>query len=92
MPDTHIARKFDIRVAEAVRREAVDWRDALAASADPARLAEDLLSWDQELKSRGINPGTSADLTVATVFAWRLSRLHDDNRPSAILPLRPNDA
>jgi triphosphoribosyl-dephospho-CoA synthase len=92
MPDTHIARKFDTNVAEAVRCEAVDWRDALAAAADPAGLAEDLLIWDEGLKSRGINPGTSADLTVATVFAWRLLRLHGDKYAPAILPLRANDA
>jgi triphosphoribosyl-dephospho-CoA synthase len=24
--------------------------------------------WDAELKARGINPGTSADLAVATLF------------------------
>jgi triphosphoribosyl-dephospho-CoA synthase len=86
MPDTHIARKFDISVAEAVRREAVDWRDALAATADPARLTDGLLNWDGVLKSRGINPGTSADLTVATVFAWRLLCLNGDKCASAILP------
>jgi triphosphoribosyl-dephospho-CoA synthase len=32
----------------------------------------DLLRWDAALKQRGINPGTSADLTVATLFAHRL--------------------
>ena len=31
-----------------------------------------LLAWDAELKAAGINPGTSADLTVATLFAHRL--------------------
>jgi triphosphoribosyl-dephospho-CoA synthase len=31
--------------------------------ADPAYAA-----WDRELKARGLNPGTSADLTVATLF------------------------
>jgi triphosphoribosyl-dephospho-CoA synthase len=33
-----------------------------------------LLSWDDELRSAGLNPGTSADLTVATVFAAKLTR------------------
>jgi triphosphoribosyl-dephospho-CoA synthase len=51
-----------------------------------------LLTWDGELKSRGINPGTSADLTVATVFASSLAAIHDDKCASAILPLRANDA
>ena len=74
MPDTHIVRKFDAATAEAVRREAADWRDAFAAARDPAEIADGLLSWDAALKSRGINPGTSADLTVATLFASSLSR------------------
>ena len=59
--------------AEAVRREAADWRDAFAAAHDPAGMTEGLLRWDAALKSRGINPGTSADLTVATLFAASLS-------------------
>jgi triphosphoribosyl-dephospho-CoA synthase len=38
----------------------------------PDLLLSDLLGWDATLKRRGINPGTSADLTVATLFAYRL--------------------
>ena len=72
MPDTHISRKFDAATAEAVRLEAADWRDAFAAAPDPEGMTEGLLSWDAALKSRGINPGTSADLTVATLFASSL--------------------
>lgn len=92
LPDTHIVRKFDAATAEAVRREAADWRDAFAAVRDPEAISDGLLDWDATLKSRGINPGTSADLTVATLFASSLSRLHDDKCASAILPLRANDA
>ena len=92
LPDTHIARKFDAATAEVVRREAADWRDAFAAARDPEKIADSLLDWDAALKSRGINPGTSADLTVATLFASSLTRLHDDKCASAILPLRANDA
>jgi triphosphoribosyl-dephospho-CoA synthase len=92
MPDTHIVRKFDMGVAEAVRREAVDWRDAFAAASDPEAIAGRLLGWDAALKSRGINPGTSADLTVATLFASGLSSIHGDKCAGAILPLRANDA
>ena len=44
----------------------------LDASADPERLAPELLAWDADLKQRGLNPGTSADLTVAAIFARRL--------------------
>jgi triphosphoribosyl-dephospho-CoA synthase len=92
IPDTHIARKFDAATAEAVRREAANWRDAFAKTYDPASIAEGLLSWDASLKSRGINPGTSADLTVATLFASNLAAIRHDNCAAAILPLRANDA
>ena len=47
--------------------------DALLWSAqEPADLLSELLEWDAVLKARGINPGTTADLTVATLFAHRL--------------------
>ncbi len=95
-PDTHIVRKFDIATAEAVRREAAAWRDAFAAGDDPGGMTKALLSWDASLKSRGINPGTSADLTVATLFASNLSFLRRNTRPATkcattVLPSRPND-
>ena len=92
MPDTHVVRKFDKGVAEAVRREAADWRDAVAAAHDPEGIVDGLLSWDGELKSRGINPGTSADLTVATLFASALSTMRGEKSTAPILPLRANDA
>jgi triphosphoribosyl-dephospho-CoA synthase len=92
MLDTHVVRKFDLGTAEAVRREAVDWRDALTAAADPEGISDGLLNWDAALKSRGINPGTSADLTVATLFASSLSFLRGDKCAAPILPLRANDA
>jgi triphosphoribosyl-dephospho-CoA synthase len=91
-PDTHIARKFGMGVAEAVRREAVNWREALTVARNPEAIADGLLTWDWELKSGGINPGTSADLTVATLFASSLCAIRGDKYTAAILPLRANDA
>jgi triphosphoribosyl-dephospho-CoA synthase len=34
-----------------------------------------LLEWDASLKRRDINPGTSADLTVATLLAYQLQQV-----------------
>ena len=73
IPDTHIVRKFDAATAEAIRREAAHWSAAITSARDPAAMTERLLTWDSALKARGINPGTSADLTVATLFASSLS-------------------
>ena len=44
--------------------------------------SDDLLAWDAALKTDGINPGTSADLTVATLFARRLATILPSERNS----------
>lgn len=62
-PDTHVERKHGRVRAEMVRRLFVEYRGI----AGPEHLPE-LLAFDRRLKSEGINPGTSADLTVATEF------------------------
>ena len=66
-PDSHILRKHGAAVAQSVTREArvrhAQWRDAPAAQ---------LNAWDAELKAQGVNPGTSADLSVATLFVAAL--------------------
>jgi len=79
--DTHIVRRHGIAAAEDVRRTGQEFESRLQASDDPTDLLADLLAWDTDLKQRGLNPGTSADLTVATLFARRLI---------GILPPTPN--
>ncbi|WP_430913576.1 triphosphoribosyl-dephospho-CoA synthase [Methylobacterium sp. sgz302541] len=70
LPDSHIARKFGAAKAEAVRDAA---RAALAGLDLRERPVEALLAHDALLKTAGLNPGTSADLTVATLFLDALS-------------------
>lgn len=66
-PDAHIVRKFGPVQAQAVTAEARPWlqraEQGESLDADPAFAA-----WDESLKKRGLNPGTSADLTVAALF------------------------
>ncbi|HXW49302.1 MAG TPA: triphosphoribosyl-dephospho-CoA synthase [Xanthobacteraceae bacterium] len=71
-PDSHIVRKLGAETAHAVQREAAKFQGMLQAAKQPAELLAALLAWDGALKEKGINPGTSADLTVATLFAYRL--------------------
>lgn len=71
-PDSHVARKFGQTVAESVMTEARPLVHRLQAVADPNAILDDLKSFDRALKKKGINPGTSADLTVATLFVSRL--------------------
>jgi len=58
--------------ARDVMRRAREWRARFLACQDRGHVEAALLAADAQLKSRGINPGTSADLTVATLMAWRL--------------------
>lgn len=71
-PDSHIVRKHGLASAHSVMAEARPWharaRAGQALDADPAFAA-----WDASLKARGLNPGTSADLSVATAL---LAALH----------------
>jgi triphosphoribosyl-dephospho-CoA synthase len=75
VPDSHIARKFGLAEAERISAEAGLMQARLRAETDPERLLPELLAWDAALKGRGINPGTSADLTVATIFAHNLLKM-----------------
>jgi triphosphoribosyl-dephospho-CoA synthase len=71
-PDTHIVRKFGAETAEQVRLQAIPYLDAIKNRPPPDALIAPLLAFDSALKHRGINPGTSADLTAASLFAWCL--------------------
>ena len=70
-PDSHIVRKQGAAAASAVSAEAALWRDRLASDPDAAEGA-DFAAWDESLKARGLNPGTSADLIVCTLFVAAL--------------------
>lgn len=73
-PDSHLLRKFGDRAAQSVTREAAELLVRLPGTERPAARRAMLLEWDKSLKQRGFNPGTSADLTVATLFAHDLAR------------------
>jgi triphosphoribosyl-dephospho-CoA synthase len=87
LPDTHVERKFGSASAEDLRVEAAIWRARLAAAPDPETMVPGLMQWDATLKACGVNPGTSADLTVATLFAAMLQ-----TRGRGVLPSSSNNA
>lgn len=77
-PDSHIVRKHGPQMAQTVMQAAQAWLVRVAAQDQPAQpLDADPAwgAWDQALKDTGINPGTTADLTVATLMLAGL--LHD---------------
>jgi triphosphoribosyl-dephospho-CoA synthase len=74
-PDSHVVRKHGAAAAEEVRRNSLPFYTRLQSGENLAYLLPDLLAWDRSLKVRGLNPGTSADLTVATLFTHRLRNI-----------------
>lgn len=72
-PDSHIARKYGADLAEDIRtRAVVHWRE-LVSRDNPKTYLRPLLNFDQELKAQSINPGTSADMTVAALLLVALT-------------------
>lgn len=74
-PDSHIARKHGPGAAEAVRCEATRFETALKNAESREAAFECALDFDRALKGRELNPGTSADLTVAVLFADYLAAI-----------------
>ncbi|MDE0309678.1 MAG: triphosphoribosyl-dephospho-CoA synthase [Acidiferrobacterales bacterium] len=71
-PDTHVCRQHGLAVAKEVQNEAGELCRKFQQAGLTGALFDQLLSVDTQWKQRDINPGTSADLTVATLFAHQL--------------------
>jgi triphosphoribosyl-dephospho-CoA synthase len=71
-PDSHVARKYGVEVAGQVRGEADAVLTSLKSAGDEEARIHLLMEFDRRLKARAINPGTSADLTVACLLVHTL--------------------
>lgn len=67
-PDSHIERKFGSRYSARVKQMMQQLKNELQIIDDPEQVKPLLNQMDTELKSHGLNPGTSADLTVTTLL------------------------
>ncbi|MDX3924552.1 MAG: triphosphoribosyl-dephospho-CoA synthase [Shinella sp.] len=67
-PDSHVARKHGSALAEDIRNEAEEIHRQVRNMRTLSEREKALLDFDRRLKERSVNPGTSADLTVATLF------------------------
>ena len=74
-PDSHIRRKFGLEVAEQIKIKAVSIAEAFQKNDSPEDGAEMLKKFDRELKNKGVNPGTSADLTAASLLVYHLTKI-----------------
>ncbi|WP_101918689.1 triphosphoribosyl-dephospho-CoA synthase [Mesorhizobium wenxiniae] len=71
-PDSHVVRKHGAEAALQARQQALAVEAALHASDDETSRIRLLMELDRRLKANKVNPGTSADLTVATLLVHTL--------------------
>jgi triphosphoribosyl-dephospho-CoA synthase len=74
-PDSHIERKFGPKYSGWVSAKMQEVQQALVNTDEPESLLPLLSEVDQAFKDKGINPGTTADITVATVLVFFLEQL-----------------
>ena len=72
LTDSHIERKWGEACAQQVTARMVELANRLDQAGTADIKLEVLREADREFKSLGINPGTTADLTVATILAAKL--------------------
>ncbi len=76
IPDSHIERKFGIRYNRQVAERMIALDEVLDTSGGRRGSIDSLLrEIDTEFKQNGINPGTTADLTVACLLTIRLDEV-----------------
>lgn len=81
LEDSHVRRKFGQECAGTVSREASRVADLFGEwPIQPELVLGPLLDLDRTFKARGINPGTTADLTVATLLGVALNHRNGGKR------------
>ena len=72
IPDSHITRKYGTGIAEQVLKQATVITERFIKNNRPENAVDALLEFDRDMKGRRINPGTSADMTAASILAYKL--------------------
>jgi triphosphoribosyl-dephospho-CoA synthase len=73
-PDSHIQRKLGVKAAQQTRTRAKTIAGQFLKNDNPVNAKNALLEFDRELKDSGKNPGTSADLTAASLLVYELTK------------------
>ncbi len=71
--DSHLERKFGHEIASQVRKKGEEIHNKFIYSSDPSATMKLLQAFDEELKRQNYNPGTSADLTAASLLVYNLT-------------------
>jgi triphosphoribosyl-dephospho-CoA synthase len=76
-PDSHIERKYGTKHTEFVARKMRHFLEEFGQTTDLDHIKQHLFDLDAEFKSIGVNPGTTADMTVATVLSVLIEEEHN---------------
>ena len=68
-PDSHIERKHGNKYTDWVATRMRQFLEEFGGATDPTQSMQALFCLDTEFKSIGVNPGTTADMTVATILS-----------------------
>lgn len=68
-PDSHIERKYGKKYTEQVAVRMRQFLEEFGETTDLVAIKQQLFNLDSEFKSNSINPGTTADMTVATILS-----------------------
>lgn len=74
-PDSHVVRKYGNKFTAWISAKMALVEEQLSQCDNPEQLVDMLFRIDAEFKAEGVNPGTTADLTVATLLTASLERL-----------------
>lgn len=74
-PDSHIRRKYGQKVAEQIKIHAAPIATAFQTKDSPEEATDMLMEFDKALKQKDVNPGTSADLTAASLLVYHLGKV-----------------
>ena len=77
-PDSHIERKYGNQFTDFVSVSMKNVNAELSSADRPEQILPMLYDIDTKFKSNGVNPGTTADLTVATLLTVELMQLVTD--------------
>lgn len=74
-PDSHVVRKYGNKFNAWISAKMALVEEQFSRCDNPEQLVDMLFRIDAEFKAEGVNPGTTADMTVATLLTASLERL-----------------
>jgi triphosphoribosyl-dephospho-CoA synthase len=78
-PDTHVSRRHGVQLARTIQEEALELLDQWRVCRSAAEVWPEMLKLHHRWRDLKINPGTSADLVVASILMMRLLEANSYN-------------